>query len=427
LIGNRYQRKHSLGKGTFGEVFLADDLKFDPPRAVAIKILHSKFLNEAGVRHDIAHEASILARFNHPNILRVLDFDITPDLAYIVTELAEGGSLAQRIRPDPTRPPVRQPLKDVVRYLDQISDALDEAHAQGLIHRDLKPLNILLDRRNRPLIADFGMATAVSNSQSSVVIEVNTSGTPPYMAPEQWMGQVSRASDNYALGIITYQLITGQVPFQGEPAALGFQHLNAPIPRLSDRAPGLIYPPALDEALAGVLAKDPRQRTRPAREFANRFRTALSQSDAMADSSYSLPSLPPVPPLTLTGADTLSLNPSPSTAGSNSTVDPGSTPTRSVSLSSDEATRASQEQGGSGSNPSGPTGSQSQGSQPQHSQPNTFSSSGANFPGHSNSNPGSNPPGSIPSGTFGSNPPALVCPPALLARPAQKCPSATWF
>ena len=275
LIANRYRLHHQLGKGTFGEVFLAHDLKFEPPRAVAIKLLHSKFLNEPEVRADIAREASTLARFSHANILRVLDFDISPNQAFIVTELAEGGSLAHKIRPDPNQPPVQMPLQEVAHYLAQICDGLDEAHAAGLIHRDLKPLNILLDKRNHPLIADFGLATAVSSSQSSVMVDATTSGTPPYMAPEQWMGQIGRASDIYALGIITYQLITGQLPFQGDQNAIAFQHLNAPIPRLIDRAPSLQYQPALDGIIAGVLAKDPRQRIRPAMEFYRLFNEAL--------------------------------------------------------------------------------------------------------------------------------------------------------
>jgi serine/threonine protein kinase len=275
LIANRYLLRQSLGKGTFGQVFLAEDTKYAPARLVAIKLLHPQFLNEPGIREDIRREASVLARFNHPNILRVIDFDVTPEIAYIVTDLAEGGSLANRLRPDPTRPPVPLSFEEVLRYLEQLCDALDDAHAQGLIHRDIKPLNILLDRRGRPLIADFGLAAALNNSQSSVMAEVNTSGTPPYMAPEQWMGQAGKASDIYALGIMTYQMLTGSTPFVGSQFELMGQHLNAPVPPLSVRAPWLKYSPALDTVMAEALAKDPRQRTRPALEFFKRFRLAL--------------------------------------------------------------------------------------------------------------------------------------------------------
>ena len=296
LIGERYLLKKSLGEGSFGEVFLAEDIKFHPPRAVAIKLLLRKFLGDATVRADIEREASALARFNHPNILRVIDFDISPHQAYIVMDLAEGGSLADKIRPNPGQPTVRMPLPEVAHYLEQICDGLDEAHEAGLIHRDLKPLNILLDKRGRPLIADFGLATAVSNTQSSIVATETISGTPAYIAPEQWGGQISRASDTYAIGIIAYQLITGQLPFQGDFITMAYQHTAAPIPKLKDRAPDLIYPPALDKVLANVLAKDPKQRTRPAMEFYRQFQAALDGTAVVpAVSVIGTPSAWPMP------------------------------------------------------------------------------------------------------------------------------------
>src|SRR4051794_37531775 len=96
LIHGRYRLRQSLGKGTYGEVFYTEDVQFDPPRAVALKLLHAQYISEAGVREDLKREASILARFDHPNILRVIDFAILPEMAFIVTDLALGGSLAQR-------------------------------------------------------------------------------------------------------------------------------------------------------------------------------------------------------------------------------------------------------------------------------------------------------------------------------------------
>ncbi len=276
LIFGRYRLHQSLGKGSFGEVFYAEDIQFDPPRVVAFKLLHPQYTSDANVREDLKREAGVLARFDHPNILRVLDFGINEEMAFIVMELAQGGSLARRLRPDPTKPPVAIPLPEVAIYLDQIADALDEAHDQGLIHRDIKPQNILMDRRGRMLVADFGLATAVNGSSSSVMVDTSGSGTPLYMSPEQWQGRAGRASDIYSLGAVLYQMISGQPPFHGNQYELFGQHLNSPTPRLSDQASGLVYPPALDGVIAHAMAKDPRQRIRPAKELARQFRLALT-------------------------------------------------------------------------------------------------------------------------------------------------------
>jgi Tol biopolymer transport system component len=167
------------------------------------------------------------------------------------------------------------PLGEVGSYLEQIADAIDDAHTQGLIHRDIKPQNILLDQRGRPLVADFGLATAISSTSSSVLMETATSGTPLYMAPEQWQGRAGKASDIYALGVMLYQMITGVPPFLGNQYELMGQHLNEPPPPLSARAPDLHYPPALDEVLAVAMAKDPAARPRPAKELSRRFRAAI--------------------------------------------------------------------------------------------------------------------------------------------------------
>src|SRR4051794_32838473 len=175
LIAGRYRLGKTLGKGTFGTVYFAEDIKFDPPRTVAVKLLHTQYLGDAQSREDIRREASVLARFHHPNILRVSDFEIAPDMAYIVTDFAEGGSLMKKIRPDTGAPPMAMPLEEVIYYLEQIASALDEAHNLGLIHRDIKPLNILLDRAGRPLLADFGLATILSGSTSSMVTDLTAS------------------------------------------------------------------------------------------------------------------------------------------------------------------------------------------------------------------------------------------------------------
>lgn len=283
IISNRYRLQQFLGRGAFGQVYAAEDIKFSPPKRVAIKIINPEYINDPVVREDVKREAGVMARFNHPYILRVWDFEVNPNLAYIITDLAEGGSLSSRIQPDPTKPPVQMPLAEVATLLEQIGSALDVAHAQGLVHRDIKPQNILIDVYGRPLLADFGLATTLNGSQKSVMVMATTSGTPPYMAPEQWTGQAGKASDIYALGVLTYQMVTGKTPFQGNQFELMGQHLNTPVPPISFNAPGLNYPPQLDQVLAEAMAKNPHNRIKSATELAHRFKAALQNGRPVAN------------------------------------------------------------------------------------------------------------------------------------------------
>lgn len=393
LIFGRYRLQQSLGKGSFGEVFYAEDLQFDPPRAVAFKLLHPQYTTDPQVREDLKREAGVLARFDHPNILNVLDFGITEEIAFIVMELAQGGSLARRLRPDPTKPPIPLPLPEVANYLDQMADALDEAHDQGLIHRDIKPQNILLDRRGRILVADFGLATAVTGSSSSVMVDTSGSGTPLYMSPEQWQGRAGRASDIYSLGAVLFQMVCGYPPFQGNQFELFGQHLNTPVPRLSDRAPGLVYPQALDGVIAHAMAKDPRQRVRPAKELARLFRAALDSGSSglpmHSQPTISVTPVTPRPPV------------SPQNAGTN-TPSQGYSPVNppyNPPLSGTSSGAGSNYPPGSisGNNfPSGPAAS--------NYQPNNFNQPGQTPPRPYENKPN---PGSIPPGSYqGGNPAA---------------------
>jgi WD40 repeat protein/predicted Ser/Thr protein kinase len=279
MIANRYRLGQSLGKGTFGEVFLAEDIKFKPPREVAIKILRTEYVSDPQICEDITREAGVLARFDHPNILPVLDFDVSSNTAFIVTKYASGGTLAQKIRPDNAKPPVPVPLNEIAKYLQQIAEGLDEAHTHGLIHRDIKPGNILLDSRGQVMLADFGLAAAVgsTNNPTSVMVETKPSGTPHYMAPEQWAGHSGKASDIYALGVLLYQMITGQTPYQGNISALMTQHMHSPIPKISERAIRLRYPTALDDLIGRVMDKDPQKRIKPAIELYNRFKEIIDR------------------------------------------------------------------------------------------------------------------------------------------------------
>jgi WD40 repeat protein len=275
VIANRYRLVKSLGKGTFGEVFEALDEKFQPPRQVAIKLLHPQFLADQEVRDSIRQEAGNLARFSHPNILRVHDFEVRDELAFLVTDIAVGGSLMDKLRPNANLSNASLTVEEVLRVLQHISGALDEAHANGLIHRDIKPQNILLDKWNNYLLADFGLATAISSTATSMMVNAPVTGTPLYMAPEQWEGASGKPSDIYALGVLTFQMLTGEPPFRGNNMALAFQHLNTTTPKLKDRAALLKYNPALDEVIAQAMAKKPQSRPKSATEFYQKFKKAL--------------------------------------------------------------------------------------------------------------------------------------------------------
>jgi WD40 repeat protein len=260
-----------------GEVFYAEDLKFDPPRVVGLKLIHPNVAADPQAREDIKREASTTARFNHPHILRVIDFEIEPDIAYIVTDLAAGGSLADKLRTSPGDEPRGLPLKDVGRYLEEIASALDEAHEQGLVHRDIKPQNILLDDKDQVLLADFGLATQV---QGRKLAKVDPWGTAEYAAPEVWSGKVGKTSDIYALGALAYELITGKPPFPAsEHQNLEAVHLGTkptPIHQLSGFAD---FPEAADEVLQKALHKDPRHRYQSAIKFVTELKRALRTAE----------------------------------------------------------------------------------------------------------------------------------------------------
>ena len=287
LIGRRYYLSRSLGEGGFAEVFYAYDTRFQPHRPVALKLLYPQLLTDPQVCRDLQNEASALAAFNHPHILRVLDFEFSPTQAYLVTELAEGGSLDNMLRP-PGKPTIHLPLRQALIYLEQIAAALDEAHRAGMIHRDIKPKNILLDRQGRVLLADFGLAMTINHSVALKTMQ-SVFGTPEYTAPEVWEDKVGKASDIYALGAVFFEMLAGQAPFQGSLPALLKQHLHDPVPRLRDRQPDLAYPVGLDEVLAQAMAKDPAHRPRTATELFRLVREVYPNSLLNPNQANSVP------------------------------------------------------------------------------------------------------------------------------------------
>lgn len=223
-FGN-YRLTAKIACGSFGCVYRAQHSLL--PRTAAVKLLHAARLHSQRAHEMFLQEAKLLESLKHPHILSIYEFGIDDGLPYLVTEYASGGSLRDLLRRWPPQP---LPISEAVRILSQIGYALYYAHQQGVIHHDLKPENILFNRRGDVLLADFGIAIVRTTATLEKVTEVN--GTPAYMAPEQFQGMVSKRSDQYALGCIAYELVTGRPPFTAPDAiAMGFKHLRErPIP-----------------------------------------------------------------------------------------------------------------------------------------------------------------------------------------------------
>jgi serine/threonine-protein kinase len=248
------------------EVFLAHDRILR--RDLALKILREGYARDAGFVSRFWREAVSAAALNHPNVVQVYDQGRSEDgRLYIAMEHVPGGNLKDLI----TR---RGPLDpaEAARLASQVAEALGAAHERGIVHRDVKPQNVLIDEAGEAKVADFGIALAASSSTTSGTNRVF--GTASYMSPEQAMGErVGPASDLYSLGVVLYEMLTGVVPFEAEgPLATAMKHVNdLPIPP-RERDPSV--PEAMDALVMGLLAKDPEDRYGSAFELAEDLRKA---------------------------------------------------------------------------------------------------------------------------------------------------------
>ena len=261
-FGN-YRLVQLLGAGGFAEVYLGEHVHLGTQAAV--KVLITKLTS-----HDLQQfrqEAQTIARLIHPNIVRVFDFGEEKGVPFLVMDYAPGGSLRQR---HPRG--IRLPLAAIVAYVKQIAAALQCAHTQNppIIHRDIKPENILVGRHNEILLSDFGIA--IVSSSIGLQPTQNIAGTWPYMAPEQIQARPRRASDQYALGIVVYEWLTGNPPFQGSLAELAIKHASVQPPPLYAQVPGIPF--EVEQVVFRALAKDPSQRFTNTQAFADALEQA---------------------------------------------------------------------------------------------------------------------------------------------------------
>ena len=250
-----------LGQGNSSEVYLGELPGLAQP--VAVKLLHA-WTGERDMQRFLT-QAAMLSKLDHPHVIHIYDFGLTDDdVPYLAMSYVPGGTLRQRYPRGS-----RLPLGEVVRYVRQSAEALQYVHEHQIVHRDIKPQNILLTSQNEIVLNDFGTATV---SYSLVPNVVDFEGTVLYAAPEQLEGRSLRNSDQYALAIMTHELLTGSWPFMGTFEEVTRKHLLEPPPTL--QAKGLETSLLVEEVLQRALSKDPAQRFACIQDFANALEEA---------------------------------------------------------------------------------------------------------------------------------------------------------
>ena len=284
----KYRILGEIASGSFGRVYRGEDTSRQN-YPVAIKIMHAAHLANTQERHSFLQEAQLLTMLRHPYIVPVLDVGIENEFPYLIMEYAPNGSLSDRMggdRPQPLRRPL--PVKEAQKILGQVGAALQYAHQQNVIHRDLKPANILFNTRGEALLADFGIATMLATSMKSGTAV----GTPYYMAPEQFRGTISKEGDQYALGCIAYQILTGRLPFDAPDFfALGYKHMSEgaiPPTQLN-----LLIPYQIEAAILRAMAKQRTDRFPDVLAFVTALGAPMPAA-ALAPASVTFaPTLPP--------------------------------------------------------------------------------------------------------------------------------------
>lgn len=277
LIGQKvgkYQVVEALGRGGMAEVYKAYQESLD--RYVAVKVMHSFLADEEGFLARFQREARAMASLNHSNIVGVYDFDVQEGMYYIVMEFVSGGTLKDRLG-DLVRAGEQMPLEESVRLAMEVADALAYAHARGMVHRDIKPGNIMLDENGHAVLTDFGIAKILSGP--TVTATGAMIGTPAYMSPEQGLGQPGdERSDLYALGVLFYQMVTGRLPYDADtPLAVILKHVNDPIPQPAEFNTDI--PAEIQAVVIKSMAKNPAERYQSATDLITDLQAAANSSD----------------------------------------------------------------------------------------------------------------------------------------------------
>lgn len=280
IIAERYRVGELIGHGGMAKVYRGYDLTLG--RDVAIKILDPELARDTAFRTRFRMEAQAASRMSHPSIVRVYDAGDPSSVQggpkagapgsepYIVMELVHGRQVKDIIAEGPV------PVDDAIRYVDGILEALDYSHRAGVVHRDIKPGNVMITDGGKVKVMDFGIARAVSDSSSTVAETTQILGTAAYFSPEQAKGEpVDARADLYSTGVVLYELLTGRQPFRGEsPVAVAYQHVSetplAPT-EVNEDSPG-----ALDPIVLRALAKDPYQRYPDAAAFRSALDSAVT-------------------------------------------------------------------------------------------------------------------------------------------------------
>lgn len=291
-LGN-YRFIRLLGKGGFAEVYLGEHVYLETQ--AAIKVLLTQLASQD--MEPFRLEAKRVAHLEHPHIVRVLEFGVDGSTPYLVMSYAPNGTLRERHLKG-----VALPLPTILAYVKQAAEALQYAHDERFVHRDVKPENLLVGRRQEILLSDFGIALLTQTSRSQSMQDV--AGTASYMAPEQFQGKPRPASDQYSLGVVVYEWLSGERPFHGSFTEIASQHLFVPPPPLHERISDI--PVAVEHVVMTALAKDPQRRFPSVQTFATAFEEACQEThlytieaDTLAGTVKAVPAETPFSPILL--------------------------------------------------------------------------------------------------------------------------------